>query len=171
MKPHVLLLGIISLFSCSVKEFIKENDTGKIVAGYSKKAALQIGMPFECKQAFIESAMKDGLIPQCVEQTGNSSKINLIYAANPKYSTSKGISPGDSVSKVISVYGKPRATHLDYGVQDKSIHWEFRGLFYDHLTFFVDSNFLRVSSISLGDQFSLKRKYIKENRFSKAKKR
>ncbi|MDO8366456.1 MAG: hypothetical protein Q7T20_06640 [Saprospiraceae bacterium] len=151
MKTQLLFFGLIFLVSCSAKEFIINNDTGKIVAGYSNKSGLQIGMPFECDQAIIEAGMKEGLIPQCVEKTGKPSKINLIYAANPKYSTSKGISPGDSVSKVINVYGKPKATLIDYGVQDNSIHWEFRGLFYKNLTFFVDSTFTRVSSISLGD--------------------
>ena len=99
------------------------------------------------------------------------SKPLCIGYTTPKYSTSKGISPGDSVSKVISVYGQPKATHVDYGVQDNSIHWEYKGLFYDHLTFFVDSSFTQVSSISLGNQFSLKKKYIKENRVSNAKQR
>lgn len=80
MKSKTLFFGVIFLLSCSAKEFIINNQTNEIVAGYSKKASLRIGMPLECDQAIIETGIKEGLIPQCLEKTGSPSRINLIYA-------------------------------------------------------------------------------------------
>jgi hypothetical protein len=171
MKYPFVFIVVFLFSSCAAKDFILDPINRKIVAGYTKAAKFQIGSVFECDQLTIDEGMKEGLIPQCDGKTGEPSRIKLVYIGSPKYATSKGISPGDSVSKVLKLYGKPRATLIDYGVQDNSIHWEFRGLFYKNLTFIVDSTFTRSSSISLGDEYPLKKKYIKENRFKNAKQR
>jgi len=124
IKSHFFLAFFLS--SCSTREFVIGTTTGKIVAEYSNMAQFRIGDDFECDKAIIDSGMKEGLIPQCIEKTGKPSKIKLVYVGNPKYATSRGrgISPGDSVSKVLRVYGQPKATHLDFGMQENSIHWE-----------------------------------------------
>ena len=160
MKEATIFFLTTFFFSCSIRETVIDTTTDKVAAGYSKKAELQIGKPFACNNATLEAGTKEGLISQCVEKTGKSSIIEFIYVINPKYVTLKGISPGDSVTKVIKIYGNPKATHLDYGIEENSFHSEYKGLFYDRLTFFVDTSFTKVNSILIGDRFSLEKKYI-----------
>ncbi|MFN0035905.1 MAG: hypothetical protein ACKVUS_12650 [Saprospiraceae bacterium] len=172
MKFYTILLAIIfSYYSCSsTKETIVNSLTGEKAVGYDKDCLYRIGKTpkNEIPQEVIDSYKRDSLyLVFNYASFGQESDRLLSAWAGGKFVTSKGIKPGDKVEQALNIYGKPKATRLEYWKDEQHrIKWEFHGLFYQNLALITDSTFTTILGISVGNQFETDKKYIKENRFS-----
>ena len=164
----VLLFALLFMFcySCSSgKDTIIDSETGAKTVGYSRDCRFQIGKTPK-KQLSVEQLKiceKDSLylVFQYASFGQKSDKLVAGWAGG-KYVTSKGVRTGDSVEKAQNIYGKPKATILEYW-KDGNIHWMFHGLFYPNLVVLTDSSFTKVLGVAVGEQFPLDEKYIKKH--------
>ena len=177
MKLFTILLVIIfSCYSCfSTKETIINSITGQKMAGYNDDCLYKIGKTprNEIPQEVIDAYNKDSLylVFKYASFGQESDKLLSVWAAG-KYMTCQGVKPGDNVEKALSIYGKPKATKLEFWRDEQhGIKWEFEGLFYENLALITDSTFTTIRGVSVGRQFETDKKYIKENRFSNVKQR
>jgi len=177
MRPYTFLLFIIlGVCGCiSPKETIINAQNGEKIAGYNKKCLYQIGETSKDKipKEKIDSLEREGLyLVFNYTSFGQESDKLLGVWVGGNYITSKGVKPGDKVQKALNIYGKPKATRLEYWRDEQHrIKWEFYGLFYENLALITDSTLTTILGVSVGHQFETDKKYIKENRFSHAKQR
>ena len=146
-----------------------DGQTGEKVVGYSKSCTFQIGETVHdsITKVNIAKYQSDTLafvFSQLID--GNDIPRNTLGSVSfgGKYITSRGIKIGDSIQKIESVYGKPKARVITYWEDPQhGIYWTFNGLFYNHLSFLTRDSIDTIPiAIYIGDYFDLNPKYIKK---------
>jgi hypothetical protein len=170
-KVHVyfsFFVFAITFASCiSNRESIIDTRTGQKIAGYSKNCKYRIGKTektdiaesdiLKLKSEELEFKFKQDT------KTGTQTGEIISIAAAGKFATQKGIKSGDSIEKVLKIYGEPKARVLDYGIDEQhGIHFEISGIFYENLTFFTDSTLKYITGFTIGNEFNLNKKYVKK---------
>jgi len=146
-KIFIVLLFLI-IQSCAVKETIVDKERDEIIGGYVKNRAMSIGKPNTFSYEIIKRWQDIGIIPRF----NNKARIKKIdIFKTHRYTTSKGIQIGDPISKVESIYGKPKSRKLDYGMSD-NVHWVYDALVYKHMLFYTDTT-QKVIAYSIGGNY------------------
>ncbi len=162
----LFVFALCFLFSaCSVNERIIDSETGIVVAGYCKNCEFPIGSHpkngLTAEQ--IKQYKKDGLMFSFANPPSEGIQKSKILAVGftSKYRTSKGLEIGDSKLKALQLYGKPRATFLDYGRDEQHrIYFTYQGLFYKKMSIITDRADTIVTSINIGPGVKKDNKHI-----------
>lgn len=168
---YIIFAIIIFNVACSpLKEYIIDTQTGEKVVGYTADCKYRIGKTKKADfpQIFWDQIIKDSSSIQLsfnyVSYYTESKTLLSGGSANSRFSTSRGLKPGDSIEKALKLYGKPVATDLLYW-EDKQhrIRWSFEGLFYKNMAFGIDKNKKIVIGISVGNEFEVNKKYRRKS--------
>jgi hypothetical protein len=151
--------------SCkSTYPYMVDMQTGEKIIGYTKDCKYRIGhMPRISKDSLAKLRVDDSLVLafSYASLLRPESEVLLGGGGGGRYQLNSGLKEGDSLNLAIKLYGQPVARKLFYW-GDNSIKWEYTGLFYPHLAIITRPSESVIFGISVGEQFELDEKYIKD---------
>lgn len=152
-KILLFLVALLFIQSCSVKENIYDTQAQKYVGGYNR-GALRIGKTEKnsISPDSIKAWKSNGIFLRFDYNSNLLSSIEV--RSTTRYKPRKNVRVGDDISSVEKVYGKPLSKVIDYG-EANSIHWIWKGLFYQDISFVVDSTETNVVAFCVGNPFNL----------------
>jgi hypothetical protein len=173
LKSLLVFFLIFIFFSCSsTKESVIDLRNSQIIAGFHKDAKYRIGItrkvdvPVDEFNLFKEDSLGLSFEDDSTDISHNP-RLAFVSFSSSNYSTTKGITKGDSPQKAERIYGKPLATEINYWEDHQhNIGYVYYGLFYKNMTFITDRDHKKIKIIVVGNykEFDpvLNKKYIKK---------